>query len=227
MTDIIIIEDDPEFGQLLLSFITKEGFSAELCASAEKALEVFSEKSFRLVLLDVMLPGMDGFATCSVLRKKSNIPILMMSAQNGESEKLLGYESGADDYIDKPFSIRVLTAKLKALLKRNSDAEKTEGKLSACDVEIDLVSRKVIAYGRECQLNLKEFELLRYLMENKGRAICRDEIFDKVWGDNCFTEPSTVSVHIRWLREKIEIDPNAPQLIQTVRKVGYKFGGGQ
>lgn len=225
MTDIIIIEDDPEFGQLLLEFILKEGFSAELCASAETALELFDSKDFRLVLLDVMLPGMDGFATCSVLREKSDLPILMMSAQNGESEKLLGYESGADDYIDKPLSIRILIAKIKALLKRNASTNENTGKLSENGVEIDLLSRQVISHGKICQLNSKEFELLKYLMQNSGRAIGRDELFDKIWGNDCFTEPSTVSVHIRWLREKIEASPNKPLLIQTVHKVGYRFGG--
>lgn len=225
VTDILIIDDDPELGKLLSDFLIKEGFSIRLCADAEKALGLFEKESFRLILLDVMLPNMDGFETCSVIRDKSNIPILMMSAKNNESEKLLGYETGADDYIDKPFSIKVLYAKIRVLLKRCNEAVVEADVLREEGVVLDCNSRRAMVDGKECQLNVKEFELLKYLMSNPRRAIDRDELFDNVWGNNCFTEPSTVSVHIRWLREKLEKDPNSPQIIQTVHKIGYRFGG--
>ncbi len=227
VTDILIIDDDPELGKLLSDFLIKEGFLVRLCADAEKALALFEKESFRLILLDVMLPNMDGYETCSIIREKSNLPILMMSAKNDESEKILGYETGADDYIDKPFSIKVLTAKIRALLKRCNEITVETDVLREEGVVLDCNFRRAIVDGRECQLNVKEFELLKYLMRNPRRAINRDELFNKVWGNECITEPSTLSVHIRWLREKLEKDPNSPQIIQTIHKVGYRFGGGE
>ena len=223
MTDILIIEDDPEMGQIIKDFMIKEGFSARLCPTAEEALELLEGESFGIVLLDVMLPKMNGYETCTEIRKKGDIPILMMSAMTDERSKLLGYETGADDYIDKPFSIKVLTAKVRALMKRSGGGEQA-GKLSGCGIELDTSSRIVTRDGAELKLNAKEFELLRYLMEHSGEAVSKDELFNAVWGCDCFTEPSTVSVHIRWLREKIERDPNSPRVIRTVWKVGYRFG---
>ena len=223
MTDILIIEDDSELSRLIGDFMKKEGFSVQLCSSAEEALVLLKGEAFRLVLLDVMLPAMDGYEICSEIRKKQDIPVLMMSAQTDEDSKLLGYDTGADDYIDKPFSVKVLTAKVRALMKRKAPSE--AGRVvSSCGISLDMASRRVTLGGRELRLNAKEFELLQYLMEHEGEAVGKDELFNAVWGADCFTEPSTVSVHIRWLREKIEQDPNSPKLIQTVWKVGYRFG---
>ena len=226
MTDILIIEDDPELGQLVNDFIAKEGFSVRLCEAAEDALALLKEEKFRLVLLDVMLPRMNGYETCTAIRNSRDIPILMMSAITDEDSKLLGYETGADDYIDKPFSVKVLTAKIKALIKRRSDDTQSSC-LTCCGIVLDPNSRTVTRNGKELKLNAKEFELLRYLMEHKGEAVSKGTLFNAVWGMDCFTEPSTVSVHIRWLREKLEQDPNSPQLIRTVWKIGYKFGDSQ
>ena len=226
MTDILIIEDDPELGQLVHDFIIKEGFSVRLCEAAEEALALLKEEDFRLVLLDVMLPRMNGYETCTAIRSSRDIPILMMSAITDEDSKLLGYETGADDYIDKPFSVKVLTAKIKALIKRKS-ADTDSSTISCCGIVLDPDSRKVTRDGKELRLNAKEFELLRFLMEHRGEALSKDQLFNAVWGTDCFTEPSTVSVHIRWLREKLEQDPNSPQLIRTVWKVGYRFGDSQ
>ena len=226
MTDILIIEDDPELGQLVNDFIVKEGFSVRLCEAAEDALALLKDEEFRLVLLDVMLPRMNGYETCTAIRNSRDIPILMMSAITDEDSKLLGYETGADDYIDKPFSVKVLTAKIKALIKRKS-ADAQCSSLTCCGIVLDPNSRIVTRDGKELKLNAKEFELLRYLMEHKGEAVSKDELFNAVWGMDCFTESSTVSVHIRWLREKLEHDPNSPQLIRTVWKIGYKFGDSQ
>lgn len=223
MTDILIVEDDSEMGGLVKDFMIKEGFSVRLCTAAEEALELLMAEKVGLVLLDVMLPEMNGFETCAVIREKQDIPILMMSAMTDEDSKLLGYETGADDYIDKPFSVRVLTAKVKALLKRNTSPEQG-GLLSGCGIVLDPVSRLVTKYGAELKLNAKEFDLLQYLMEHKGEAVRKDDLFNAVWGFDCFTEPSTVSVHICWLREKLEKDPNTPEIIKTVWKVGYRFG---
>ncbi|WP_028521180.1 response regulator transcription factor [Ruminococcus flavefaciens] len=223
MTDILIIEDDPEMGQIIRDFMIKEGFSARLCPTAEEALELLERESFGIVLLDVMLPKMNGYETCTEIRKKGDVPILMMSAMTDEGSKLLGYETGADDFIDKPFSIKVLTAKVRALMKRSGGGEPS-GRLSGCGIELDPSSRMAVKDGRELKLNAKEFDLLSYLMEHSGEAVGKEELFNAVWGCDCFTEPSTVSVHIRWLREKIERDPNSPEIIKTVWKVGYRFG---
>lgn len=225
MTDILIIEDESELGTLIRDFMVNEGFSARLCADAEEALELLKGEDFRIVLLDVMLPNMNGFDTCTIIREKRNIPIIMMSAQTDEDSKLLGYETGADDYIDKPFSIKVLTAKIRALIKRGRAEVPQNGDiLSGCGIALDTISRRVTKGGTELKLNAKEFELLQYLMEHSGEAVSKDELFNAVWGFDCFTEPSTVSVHIRWLREKLEDDPNSPEIIKTVWKVGYRFG---
>ena len=223
MTDILIIEDDPEMGPIVRDFLIKEGFSVQLRAAAEEALELLDKEEFGVIMLDVILPGMNGFETCAAIRKKRSVPILMMSALTDEDSKLLGYETGADDYIDKPFSIKVLTAKIRALLKRRAPSEE-QGRLTGCGIVLDEASRIVTKDGVELKLNAKEFELLRYLMEHSGEAVGKEELFNAVWGFDCFTEPSTVSVHIRWLREKIERDPNSPEILRTVWKVGYIFG---
>ncbi|WP_295066654.1 response regulator transcription factor, partial [Ruminococcus sp.] len=196
----------------------------KLCADAETALELLEGEECRVVLLDVMLPKMNGYETCTAIRSIRDIPILMMSALTDEESKLLGYETGADDYIDKPFSVRVLTAKIRALMKRGNAESSSTGILKSCGVELDTVSRRVTSGGKELKLNVKEFELLQYLMQHEGEAVSKDELFNAVWGYDCFTEQSTVSVHIRWLREKLEKDPNSPEIIQTVWKVGYRFG---
>lgn len=225
MTDILIIEDDPEMGALVRDFMIKEGFSAKLCADAETALVLLEGEDFRTILLDIMLPGMNGFETCSAIRNiKSGVPILMMSALTDEDSKLLGYETGADDYIDKPFSVRVLTAKIRALMKRGNSEKNNGSILSSCGIELDTAARRVTTDGKEIKLTVKEFELLQYLMQHEGEAVSKEELFNAVWGFDCFTEQSTVSVHIRWLREKIEKDSNSPEIIKTVWKIGYKFG---
>lgn len=223
MTDLLIIEDDPELGALVRDFLGKAGYSVRLCPDAEEGLSRLREEHFRLVLLDVMLPGKNGFETCAAIRAEDDIPVLMMSARSDEQSMLLGFETGADDYIEKPFSIPVLTAKIKALLKRRSEPDAAV--LSACGITLDTLSHRVLKHGREIRLGAKEFDLLRCLMEHPGEAMSKDALFDAVWGLDCFTEPATVSVHIRWLREKLEDDPTHPQIILTVYKLGYRFRG--
>lgn len=224
LTDILMIEDDPELGTLIKDFLTKEKLSVKLCPDAESGTELLEKEEFRLVLLDVMLPGRNGFETCSYIRSKGNTPVLMMSARDDEQSMLTGFETGADDYIGKPFSAAVLTAKIKAMLKRNGELNETS-LLSSHGITLDPVSRSVTKNGNEIRLNIKEFSLLKCLMEHEGEAMTKDALFNEVWGSDCFTEPSTVSVHIRWLREKLEEDIAHPELIKTVYKLGYRFGG--
>ena len=224
LTDILMIEDDPELGTLIRDFLAKENFSVSLCPDAESGIKLLETEDFRLVLLDVMLPGKNGFETCAYIRSKGNTPVLMMSARDDEQSMLTGFETGADDYIGKPFSAAVLTAKIKAMLKRNGE-QSDSSLLSSHGITLDPVSRCVTKNGNEIRLNIKEFALLKCLMEHEGEAMTRDALFSEVWGNDCFTEPSTVSVHIRWLREKLEADIAHPELIKTVYKLGYRFGG--
>lgn len=224
LTDILIIEDDPELGALVRDFLINAGFSVKLCPNAESGLSAVRNEDFRLVLLDVILPGKNGFETCSLIRSGRDVPVLMMSACGDEQSMLTGYETGADDYIEKPFSIHILTAKIRALMKRSGEPS-GNSTISLCGITLDPVNRRVTCAGNEVHLNVKEFALLQYLMENEGKALSKEELFDKVWGRDCFTEPATVSVHIRWLREKLERDPHHPELIRTVYKLGYRFGG--
>ena len=225
MTDILIIEDDPELGVLIRDFLLKADYTVQLCSNAEDGLASLCSEAFRLVLLDIMLPDRDGFSVCTELRKAQTLPVLMMSARADDESKLLGYETGADDYIGKPFSVPLLLAKIRVLLKRSSrPAEKNV--ISALGITLDITARTVSKNGNLLRLNTKEFDLLRVLMEHPGEALDKNRLFDEVWGTDCFTEPATVSVHIRWLREKLEDDPKNPVIIQTVYKAGYRFGGG-
>ena len=225
MTDILIIEDDPELGVLIRDFLIKADYTVRLCSNAAEGLAALSIETFRLVLLDIMLPDRDGFSVCTELRKVQTLPVLMMSARADDESKLLGYETGADDYIGKPFSIPLLLAKIRALLKRSSlPAENNT--ISALGITLDITARTVTKNGSLLRLNAKEFDLLRVLMEHPGEAMDKNRLFDAVWGTDCFTEPATVSVHIRWLREKLEDNPKNPIIIQTVYKAGYRFGGG-
>lgn len=223
MNSILIIEDNEQLGSLVRDFLNKEGYDSVLETTAETALKKMEDKSFELVLLDVMLPGIDGFSMCEKIREKSSIPILMMSAKTDDESKLRGYAGGADDYIEKPFSIPVLVAKVGVLMKRrNIDASNEVIKSNG--ITLNIKSRIVTKNDVPIALNVKEFDVLYYLMKNKGQVISKEKLFDEVWGNDCVSEYITLNVHIRWLREKLEEDSKNPKLIQTVWRVGYKFG---
>lgn len=224
MTDILIVEDDTDLGALLRSFILSAGYSTVLVYTAEEALALLPDESFRLALLDIMLPLRSGYEVARAIREKGDIPILLMSARADESSMLLGYETGADDFIEKPFSTTVLLLKIKAMLKRGGTREDTSDILSGSGIELNFSARTVTKNGKPVQLNAKEFDLLKCLMEHSGEALDKNKLFNEVWGSDCVTEPSTVIVHIRWLREKIEDDPKDPKIINTVYKIGYRFG---
>lgn len=225
MKDILMIEDDPELGTLVRDFLCRADFSVDLCTDAESGIFSLKKEKYRLVLLDVMLPQKDGFSFCTEIRRENDIPVLMMSARDDDQSKLTGYGTGADDYITKPFSVPVLIAKIRALMKRSAQPESI-CELSGCGITVDTKLREARKNGSVLKLNVKEYELLKTLMEHQGETMDKNKLFDEVWGTDCFSEPSTVSVHIRWLREKIEDDPNDPKIIQTVWKAGYRFGGG-
>lgn len=225
MIDILIIEDNQELGTLISDFLKREEFLIRWCETAEQGLNFLRQSRCKLVLLDVMLPGLDGFETCNQIRAKANVPILLMSAKTDDKSKLLGYEVGADDYIEKPFAIPVLVAKMKALMRRSYELHEDRQILSECGITLDYKARTVTQNGKEIAVKGKEFDVLYYLMKHTGEVVDKDTLFDEIWGSDCFSEPATLNVHIRWLREKLEKDPKKPELIQTVWKVGYKFGG--
>lgn len=224
MTDILMIEDNQELGTLISDFLKREGFDVAWKNSAEKGLKFLEKEACKMVLLDIMLPGMDGYETCSFIRTKGNVPILMMSARVDDKSKLLGYETGADDYIEKPFSIPVLVAKIKALIRRSYEPCEDKQILSAYGITLDYAARTVMQNGRKIAINGKEFDVLYYLMKHIGEVVDKDTLFNEIWGFDCYSGPATLNVHIRWLREKLEEDPKNPKLIQTVWKIGYKFG---
>ena len=221
--DILIVEDNEELGQLIFDFLKNSGYSADWVKSAENALENISKENYKLLLLDVMLPGQDGFAALSKIRKEHNMPVLMMSARTDDDSKILGMETGADDYIGKPFSIPLLVSKIKALLRRAYPDSENEV-LAYRNIKVDVSARSVSMDGKSLEITGKEFDILAYLMKHAGKVVDKNELFDEVWGYYSETEMNSLNVYIRWLREKIEKDPKEPELIKTVWRVGYKFG---
>ncbi len=226
MTDILVIEDNRELGTLICDFLRREGFSVDWKESAEEGLECVERAAYKMLLLDVMLPGMDGYETLQIIRKKHSIPVLMMSAKTDDQSKILGLEIGADDYLDKPFSFPVLVSKVKAILRRNYEMEKPKELLTYQNITVDVATRTVTKDGKEISITGKEYDILCYFMEHREQVIHKETLFNAVWGCDCFSEMNTLNVYVRWLREKLENDPKNPRLIQTVWKVGYRFGGG-
>lgn len=227
MVDVLIIEDNQELGCLLKDFLERDGFFVEWKCSAEEGLEYVKKAACKMLLLDVMLPGMDGYSALQEIRKKYNIPVLMMSANTDDESKILGLEIGADDYIDKPFSFNVLSSKIKALLRRSYNMKDEKEILSYQDLSVDVSERTVYKNGRQISITGKEFEILLYFMKHPEQVIEKEKLFNAIWGVDCFSEMSTLNVYIRWLREKLETDPKKPTLIQTVWKIGYRFGGAE
>lgn len=219
MTDILIVEDDKELAKLLCDFLRAENYTVSIAETGEKALSLYEKYGARLVLLDIMLPGTDGFAVCSKIRENSNTPILIVSAKTSKDDKLSGLILGADDYIEKPYDIDIMLAKIRGIFKRRyAVSEVTEG-----DLAISLENRTVRKNGVPINMTAKEFDLLLLLIENKGRVLSKDYIFNQVWGFDSFSEPQTLTVHIKWLRQKIEDDPKTPKHILTVWGKGYRF----
>lgn len=219
MADIIVVEDNEEIGGLLQDFLIAEGYDAYLAVTGEEGLEVFESEGAKLFILDIMLPGMDGFAVCSKIREKDNTPIIIVSAKDSKEDKLNGILLGADDYIEKPYDIDILLAKVKGIFKRRYSTDE----IICGDIKLDKIGHRVYKDGEEKSLNAKEYALLLYLMENQDKVISKDELFNKIWGFDSDSEPQTLTVHIKWLREKLEDDPKKPVHIQTVWGVGYRF----
>lgn len=226
MTKVIIIEDDRLILEPIIRAISGLGYEVTSATNGKSGLEMVLNSKPDLVVLDIMLPEMDGWSVCKGIREKSVVPILMLTALSEEIDRVLGLELGADDYLTKPFSTRELLARVKALLRR-VDFDKSqvndENQLVAGQIRLDLNQRQVYKDGQALELRFKEFELLSLLVSRAGTVVTRAEIFDKVWGTDWLGDMRTLDVHIRWLREKLEDDPGSPKLIQTVRGVGYRF----
>lgn len=217
--DILIVEDNDELAEVLLDFLVAERYEAEIAGNGYEALELFSAHSPRLVILDIMLPGMDGFTVCTEIRRLSDVPVIIVSARGEKTDMLDGLGLGADDYIEKPYDIDILLAKINGIFERRYRGRMIkEGSFT-----IDCAKREVYLDGRHLPLTVKEYELLLLLVKNKEKVISKEELFNKVWGVESESEQQTLTVHIKRLRQKIEKDPGNPRCILTVWGVGYKF----
>lgn len=228
---ILVVEDDSTLQETLKYNLEREGYQVNVVGDGIKALESARDIKPDLIIMDIMLPGMDGIEITRILRHESSVPILMLTAKDEEIDRVLGLEIGADDYLTKPFSMRELVARVKAQLRRqrlverdlDQERESEENMLQSGNLTMDLNRREVSLDDQQVSLKPKEFDLLCYLVQHQGHVLSRDRILEKVWGWDYHGESRTVDVHIRWLRKKIEEDPSNPKRILTVRGVGYRF----
>jgi DNA-binding response OmpR family regulator len=222
----ILLVDDEQAVQTLLTYpLRKEGYEVIGAVDGQEALDRFAEQRFDLVVLDIMLPKLDGIEVCRRLRTRSQVPIIMLTAKGDEIDKVVGLEMGADDYITKPFSVREFRSRVKAALRRGGMAGRgaAEEPIRSGELEIDFERRAVQAHGKEVKLTYVEFEILAALAAAPGKVFTREALLEHVWGDSTYRDPRTVDVHIRHLREKIEQDAKHPEYLFTVRGVGYRF----
>lgn len=219
MLDILIVEDNKEIGTLLCDFLRRENYMVSVAETGEKAMELYEKYGARVIVLDIMLPGMDGFAVCSKIRETSNTHILIASARVEKIDKLKGLNLGADDYIEKPYDVDILVAKIKGVFKRKYGQEEiVDG-----NIRLNTVQQTIYVDGQKKETTEKEFELLKLLIENKNVTMKKEYLFNNVWGSDSESEIQTLTVHIKWLREKIEEDPKKPKHIITEWGVGYRF----
>ncbi len=222
----MVVEDEASFSEALAYVLGKEGFEVVVADTGDGAITTFDRVGADLVLLDLMLPGLSGTEVCKQLRSRSNVPIIMLTAKDTEVDKVVGLELGADDYVTKPYSKAELVARIRAVLRRQSEvAPLTDSVLIAGPVRIDVERHQVDINNISVALPLKEFELLEFLIRNSGRVLTRAQLIDRVWGSDYFGDTKTLDVHVKRLRAKIEQDPANPVYIQTIRGLGYKFEG--
>lgn len=223
MVDVLLVEDYEELNELIRLFLEREGYSVKGVFSGEEALAFLEENKAKLVILDVSLPQMDGFAVCAALREKSNIPVIFLSARVGKEDKINGFLQGADDYVDKPVDMDILCAKVTALMRRNYDLKQENTVVHSGAITIDKEAKQVFLDKKEIAVTVKEYELLLLLVENPGKTLNKEYLFNQIWGMDSFSENQTLTVHIKMLRDKIEENPKDPQRIKTVWGVGYKY----
>jgi two-component system response regulator RegX3 len=224
MTRILIVEDEAALAEPLSYLLTREGYETTLAADGIEALTEFDRAGADLVLLDLMLPGLPGTEVCRELRQRSSVPIIMLTAKDSEVDIVVGLELGADDYVTKPYSTRELLARIRAVLRRQTDAgDIDDGVLAAGSVRMDVDKHQVTVDGQVVPMPLKEFELLELLLRNAGRVLTRGQLIDRVWGADYFGDTKTLDVHVKRIRSKIEPDPSSPRMLVTVRGLGYRF----
>jgi DNA-binding response OmpR family regulator len=219
MTDILVVEDNAELREVLVDFLRNEGYTVSSAGDGDKALALYEKYGARLLVLDIMLPGASGMRILDKVREKSNTPVIMVSAKLGKDDKLQALISGADDYIEKPYDIDILIAKIKGIFKRRLAVDE----LSDDNITLDIAHEQILKDGKVVDATSKEFELLKLLMENKGQTLLKNYIFSTIWGSDSESEAQTLTVHIRWLREKLEDDPKNPKKIITVWGKGYRY----
>lgn len=223
MTRVLVVEDEESLALALTFMLKNEGYEVATVGDGQLALDEYERNGADLILLDLMLPTKSGNEVCKAIRQTSSVPIIMLTAKDAEIDKVLGLELGADDYITKPYSSRELLARMQAVLRRQSGFGESTQVVDGGPVVLDLDRHAVLVRGAEVKVPMKEFELLELLMRNAGRVLTRDQIMDRVWGRDYPGDTKTLEVHIRRLRSKIEDDPAHPQLIQTIRGLGYRY----
>jgi two-component system response regulator RegX3 len=226
VTRILVVEDEESFSDALSYMLRKEGFEVSVCANGPDGLEEYDRSGADLLLLDLMLPGLSGLEVCRQLRQKSDVPVIMLTAKDAEVDKVVGLEIGADDYVTKPFSLRELSARIRALFRRSDQAAAGDAMPAVVDlgrVQVDLAGHRLLRDGTAVRIKPKAFELLTFLLRHPGQAFTRDQLLEHVWGYDYAGETRTVDVHVHWLRSTLEDDAAAPRFIHTVRGVGYVF----
>ncbi len=223
MADILLVEDHRELAELIATFLNRDGYLVEIRESSGQALAFLEANTAKLILLDIMLPGMDGFGFCAALREKSNVPVIILSAKVDKEDKMNGFAQGADDYVEKPVDMDILLAKISALMRRNYDLKNDNILIHSGAVSINRDTRQVFFHGKEIPLTVKEYELLLLLVQNPGKTLRKEYLFDQIWGADSFSENQTLTVHIKMLRDKIEEEPKNPKRIKTIWGVGYKY----
>ena len=224
MTRILVVEDEESYSEAMSFLLRKEGFDVDVAATGDGGLRQFERSGADLVLLDLMLPGMTGSDVCRAIRRQSNVPVIMVTARDSEVDKVVGLELGADDYITKPFLPREMVARVRAVLRRSGAPEDLEpARIQVGPVVMDTDRHVVTLDGTEIRLPLKEFDLLELFLRNSGRVLTRGQLIDRVWGADYVGDTKTLDVHVKRLRAKLERDPADPQLLLTVRGLGYRF----
>lgn len=221
MKEILIVDDDKDLSFIISDMLESYGYNVTTAETGEQAFELLTDNTYHLILLDINLPDTTGLELCKELRQVSQVPVIFASARTSEDDRVTGFDIGGDDYLPKPYSMKELLSRVNALIRRTYGFSEQEKIVSFGDVTVNLTARSVVKNGKAISLSLREFDLLSYLCEHKNTAILKDKLISEVWGAFSSVEPSTLTVHIRWLREKLEQEPANPQFIKTVYKIGY------
>jgi len=220
---VLVVDDEPIVREVVARYLEREGYRTLEAADGNRARELLQHQGPNLVVLDIMLPGTDGLALCRWIRARSDVPVIMVTARGEETDRIVGLELGADDYMTKPFSPRELVARVRTVLRRSTSAAAKAERLSFDELDLDASTHEVTKAGRAVRLTAKEFDLLWFLASNARRVFSRDQLMDRVWGYEATVDTGTVTVHVRRLRQKIENDPSHPKFLETVWGVGYRF----